>query len=50
MTIAAYGVVAHGAPVIRQLLYGQEATSDAMREDYLAVIRRLLGVPPPASP
>jgi hypothetical protein len=44
MAIAAYGVVAHGAPVIRQMLYGEEATSDAMREDFLAMVRRLVGV------
>lgn len=47
MTIAAYGVVAHGAPVIRQILYGEEATSDAMRDHFLAVVRRLVGVPEP---
>ena len=47
MAMAAYGVVAHGAPVIRQMLYGEEATSDAMREHFLAVVRRLVGVPEP---
>ena len=45
MAIAAYGVVAHGAPVIRQMLYGEVATSAAMREDFLTVVRRLVGAP-----
>ena len=42
MGIASYCVVAHGAPVIRQVLYREEATSDAMREHYLAAVRRLV--------
>ncbi len=42
MVTASYCIVAHGAPVVRQVLYGEETTSTDMREQYLAAIRRLL--------
>jgi AcrR family transcriptional regulator len=45
MALASYGVVAHGAPVIRQLLYGESAPSDAMRDHFLMFVRRLVGLP-----
>lgn len=45
MAIAAYGVVAHGAPVIRELLYGEGANQETMRAHFLTVVRRLVGIP-----
>jgi AcrR family transcriptional regulator len=45
LAIASYGLVAHGAPVIRELLYGESGPDDAMREHFLSFVRRLVGLP-----
>lgn len=44
LVIAAYSIVAHGAPVVREVLYGESATPEEMREHYLSAIKRLCRV------
>jgi AcrR family transcriptional regulator len=45
MALASYGLVAHGAPVIRGWFYAEGSPDNAMREHYLSFVRRLVGLP-----
>ena len=41
LLIASYCIVAHGAPVVREVLYGEATSPEEMREHYLAAMKRL---------